>query len=153
MQRVGSILKKIVGDYGLETGLSLAKIKKQWTNLVGQTLASHTFPDIIKGRTIFITVDTPQWMHHMSFYGQEIAEKLKSYNIDKVRFRLGKICSNPGCEGTNRDIYKLSDEEIRYIEDTIKRVKSDELKEKFRLLLTHAIGHKKKTKGTFPKLQ
>ncbi|MCK5426532.1 MAG: DUF721 domain-containing protein [Thermodesulfovibrionia bacterium] len=151
MQRVGTILKKFVGDYGLETGLSLVKIKKQWTKLVGQTLASHTFPDIIKGKTIFITVDTPQWMHHVSFHGHEIAEKLKSYNIEKVRFKLGKICANPGCESARSDIYKLSDEDTRYIEDTVKGIKSDELKEKFRLLLTHALGHKKRTKGTISK--
>jgi hypothetical protein len=144
MQRVGSILKRFIGDYGLETGLALTKIKKQWTQLAGQTLASHTFPDVIKGRTIFITVETPQWMHHLSFYRQEIVEKLKPYKIDEVRFRLGKLPETPGYKITAHDMYTLSDEDATYVEDTIKSLKNAELKEKFRLLLTHALRRKKK---------
>lgn len=134
MQRVGGILKGFVKDYGLETGLTLVRIKDQWTNLVGQTIASHTLPDIIKGKTIFIIVDTPQWMHHLSFYKQEILEKLKSYKIENIRFKLGRV---PERTDVKREISAtlFSAEDSQYIEDTIRGIRDDELKEKFRKLL------------------
>jgi len=134
MQRVGGILKGFVKDYGLETGLTLVRIKDQWTNLVGLTIALHTSPDIVKGKTIFILVDTPQWMHHLSFYKQEILEKLKDYKIENIRFKLGRI---PERADVKQEIptISLSDEDFRYIEDTIKDIRDDELKEKFRKLL------------------
>jgi hypothetical protein len=144
MQRVGSILKKFVNDYGLERGLTLTAIKNQWSILVGQTLAAHTSPDVIKGKTIFITVDTPQWMHHLSFYSQEILEKLKQYKIDKVRFRLGRLTESLNEELKVANPPQLTEEDSRYIENTIRSLKDDELKEKFRILLSDALRHKKR---------
>lgn len=146
MQHVGSILKKFVNDYGLEAGLTLTTIKNQWGALVGQTLAAHTSPDLIKGKTIFITVDTPQWMHHLSFYRQEILEKLKNYKIDKVRFKLGRVDENPATEYEKTSHCELSEEDSRYIENTIRSLKDNELREKFRILLSDTLSHKKKNK-------
>jgi hypothetical protein len=71
-------------------------------------------------------------------------EKLKPYKIDEVRFRLGKLPETPGYKITAHDMYTLSDEDATYVEDTIKSLKNAELKEKFRLLLTHALRRKKK---------
>jgi len=144
MQRVGSILKKFVNDYGLEAGLILTTIKNQWNILVGQTLASHTSPDVIKGKTIFIVVDTPQWMHHLSFYKQEILEKLKDYKVENVRFKLGRVDENPAGEYKKTSHYELSEEDSRYIENTVRSLKDNELKEKFRILLVDALRHKRR---------
>lgn len=144
MERVGNIIKKFVTDYGLESGLPLTTIKNQWAMLVGQTLAAHTSPDMIKGKTIFIIVDTPQWMHHVSFYRQEILEKLKDYRIDKVRFKLGMVDKSPVGEYKKTNHYELSEEDLTYIENTIGSLKDNELKEKFRILLLDVLSHKKR---------
>ena len=144
MQRVGGILKRFVKDYGLETGLHLAGIKTQWQKLVGQTLAAHTSPDIIKGKTIFINVDTPQWMHHLSFYKQEMLEKLKNYGIENVRLKLGRLNESCADEIKTSNAYQLTEEDAKYIEDTIQNLKNDELKEKFRRLLSDALRHEKR---------
>ena len=144
MQRVGGVLKRFVKDYGLETGLHLAGIKTQWQKLVGQTLAAHTSPDIIKGKTIFINVDTPQWMHHLSFYKQEILEKLKNYGIENIRLKLGRLDESFVDETKTANAYQLTEEDSRYIEDTIKNLKDDELKEKFRTLFSDALRNKRR---------
>ena len=144
MQRVGGILKKFVKNYGLETGLNLSAVKKQWISLVGQTLAAHTSPDVIKGKTIFINVDTPQWMHHLSFYKQEMLEKLKKYGIENVRLKLGRLNEDSVNKFKTTNAYQLTEEDSRYIENTIKNLKDDELKEKFRTLLSDALRYKRR---------
>lgn len=149
MQPLNNILKKFISDYGLEAGLTLTTIKNQWIRLVGHTIAAHTSPDIIKGKTIFVTVDTPQWMHHLSFYKQEICEKLKPYKVTEVRFKLGKLPvgdsfrKRADAEQEVNNI-TLSEEDSRYIENTIRSIKDNELKERFRLLLTNALSRKKR---------
>ena len=144
MQRVGSILKKFANDYGLETGLTLTTIRKQWEKLVGGAIASHTQPEEIKGKTIFITVDTPQWMHHLGFFKQEICEKLKPYKVDEVRFKLGRLSEKDNAVKALEKKAALTEEDVQYIEDTLKCIKDSELKEKFRVLITDALSHKRR---------
>ncbi len=149
MQRAGNILKKFINDYGLEAGLTLTIIKNQWIKLVGQTIATHTFPDIIKGNTIFIIVDTPQWMHHLSFYKQDICEKLKPYKVTEIRFKLGRLPVEDSFRkrvDIKQEINNISltEEDSRYIENTLRSIKDNELKERFRMLLTNALKHKRK---------
>lgn len=144
MQRAGSILKKFLHNYGLETGLTLATIKNQWLKLVGQTIAIHTSPDLIKGNTLFINVDTPQWMHHLSFFKQDLCHKLKPYKITEVRFKLGKLPVGDSFRkavNISKEVnsVSLSEEDLRYIENTVRSVKDDGLKEKFRVLLASTL--------------
>lgn len=139
MQRVGNILRQFIRDYGLEGGLTLEKIKAEWVSLVGDTIAAHTCPQTMRGKTIFITVDTPQWMHHLDFYKQEILEKLKPYKVEEVRFKLGKLSENLGTELRTGGIYQPTEEDAQYIENTIRSIKDEELKERFRTLITHGL--------------
>ncbi len=143
MQRVGSILKKFVSDHGLETALTLTAVKNQWTELVGQTIAAHTYPDVIKGRTIFINVDTPQWMHHLGFYKEEICQKLERYAVKELKFRIGRIPERTKLEQGTDEIH-LTGEDVMYIEDTVKDIKDAELKERLKKLLRDSLTHRKR---------
>ncbi len=149
MQRAGNILKKFTKEYGLEGGLTLQAIKNQWEHLVGQTIALHTSPDIIKGKILTLVVDTPQWMHHLSFYKQDICEKLKPYKVTEIRFKLGRLPVEDSFRkrvDIKQEINNISltEEDSRYIENTLRSIKDNELKERFRMLLTNALKHKRK---------
>lgn len=137
MYPLSSILKRFTRDLGLEGSITLKAIKSQWTDLVGPTIATHASPDMIRGKTLTIVVDTPQWMHHLGFYREEILHKLDSYGVREIRFRLGRPSSHntagPYKEPT------LTEEESRYIEESLKIIKDQELREKFRALFTHGL--------------
>ncbi len=143
MQRAGNILKKFLKDFGLDSSITLNAIENQWLEIVGQTIAEHTFPDIIKGSTIFVTVDTPQWMHHLNFYKQDICDKLKPFSVSEIRFKLGALPEKPEIKQSISNV-PLTEEDYRYIENTVRSIKDDELKEKFRALLVKALKNKKK---------
>jgi hypothetical protein len=147
MHPLKKILRKFIKDYGLEAGLTLTTIRKQWEKLVGGAIASHTQPEEIKGKTIFITVDTPQWMHHLGFFKQEICEKLKPYKVDEVRFKLGRLSEKDNAVKALGKKAALTEEDFQYIEDTLKCIKDSELKEKFRVLITNALK-RGKNQGT-----
>jgi predicted nucleic acid-binding Zn ribbon protein len=143
MQRAGNILKKFIRDYGLEAGPKLSAIKRQWVTLVGQTIAMHSFPDIITGSVLIITVDTPQWMHHLSFYKHDILDRLGAYNIKEIRFKLGKLPERK-VESRDQEDSRLTEEDLSFIENTVKTIKDNELKQKLTSLLTRAFGRGRK---------
>ena len=138
MHPLNSILRKFIKDFDLTGGLKLSKIKNHWKNIVGHTIASHTCPYILRDGILTLTVDTPQWMHHLGFFKEEIKEKLKEYNVHEVRLSLGKLPENPENE-TETGTIEISDSDKRYIKNTLRVIKDKELKEKFRVLLTHAV--------------
>lgn len=143
MHALQEILRKLAKNYGIEGGAILNSIRRNWKDIVGKTIAIHTAPDTIKNRTLSIKVDTPQWMHHLSFFKEDIIEKLKSYNVKDVRFRIGRLSQTIEKTSKQDDII-LSDDDQRYLENTIHSVKDEELKEKFKSLISHGL-----TKGKF----
>jgi hypothetical protein len=143
MQRLDGILKRFVHDYGLEGGLTLHEIKKQWADIIGHPLAAHTFPYSLKNRTIIIGVDTPQWMHHVSFYKHEILGRLRPYEVTAVRFKLYREPKDTGKRRETRKARQLTDNDYQFIEHAIKDMKSDTLRRKLRSLLSNAMKYKK----------
>ena len=109
---------------------------------MGRTIALHTSPDTISRKVLTIIVDTPQWMHHLSFYKGEIMDKLRSHEVGEVRFRVGKL---PGKSRTSfyRENINLTDEDTQYVENTVKHIKDEELRQKFRKLITHGLTKRK----------
>jgi hypothetical protein len=138
MQRAGTVLRKFIREYGLETSLTLSIIRKHWGGLVGRTIAKHTSPDVLSGKTLSVIVDTPQWMHHLSFYKQDMYEKLKQFKVHEIRFRLGKLPEKVH-DQQKAHYPHLSGEDIKFIEETIRNLKDEELRWRFRTFLTHSL--------------
>ncbi|MBI5740021.1 MAG: DUF721 domain-containing protein [Nitrospirae bacterium] len=143
MQSFQNILRTFVKSYGLESGVSLNALRNKWTDIVGRPVSSHTCPDMIKGNVLTVIVDTPQWMHHLSFFKEEIISRLSQYNVAEVRFRIGRLPEE------TKDVQKggnaaLSEDDTRYIENTLMGLKDEELREKFRTLIAHGLTKGKK---------
>lgn len=138
MRHAGSILRKFIREHGLEGGLNLSKIEKQWPELVGSTIAMHTYPDRLQGGTIIITVDSPQWMHHLSFFKKDILEKLSGYGISDVRLNLGRLPKTEKPE-RRKKTRELNDEDLRYVEETVSSLDDAGLRQRFRNLITNSL--------------
>lgn len=143
MQHLNTILRKLAKEYGIEGGEVLNSLRQRWCSLVGNAIAAHTFPESLKNRILSVLVDTPQWMHHLSFFKDGITAKLKPYHVGELRFRIGRIPEQSTDEPTMY-INDLSEDDVLYIENTLKSLKSEELKEKFRMLIEHGLTRGKK---------
>ena len=71
-------------------------------------------------------------------------EKLKNYGIENIRLKLGRLDEDSVNKFKTANAYQLTEEDSRYIENTIQNLKNDELKEKFRRLLSDALRHEKR---------
>ncbi len=79
---ISPILKKMTRDLGLEKEMALHQLRQDWPGLVGETIAAHTFPEKMKFKTLTLLVDSPAWIHELTF--------LKSGLIKKINRKLGK---------------------------------------------------------------
>jgi hypothetical protein len=138
MYPLHKILRKIVKSHGLEGGAVLNTLKKKWVDLMGQTVAAHTVPETVRNNVLTIVVDTPQWMHHLSFYREDIAAKLKPYTISGIRFRVGRVTVETAKPVSAEDV-ELTEEESAYVENATKNVRDEELRKQFRSLITHGL--------------
>lgn len=138
MQPFQSLLKKFAKDFKIEDGVVITALREKWVNLVGATIAVHTFPDMIKGKELTLIVDSPQWRHHLDFLKKDICDKLERYGINELKFRIGKIPESKGKLSKAVEA-KLTEDDRRYIENTIKTVKDEEIKEAFRKFIAHGL--------------
>ena len=138
MNPLHKILRKIVKRHGLEGSATLSTLKRKWGSIMGQTIAVHTFPETVKNNILTIVVDTPQWMHHLSFYKEDMAEKLKVYSIDGIRFRIGRITAVPA-KAVKTENIQLTDDEATYVKTVTKNIRDEELQKRFKSLITHGL--------------
>ena len=143
MQSFQSLLKKFNKNFKLEDGVVITALRNKWPYLVGETVAVHTYPDMLKGKELTLIVDSPQWRHHLDFLKNDICEKIERYGINDLKFRIGKI---PESKGKLSKVVeaKLTEDDTRYIENTIKNVKDEDLKETFRKFIAHGLTKRRK---------
>ncbi|GAB4542260.1 MAG: hypothetical protein Fur0020_11750 [Thermodesulfovibrionia bacterium] len=138
MESIGNIIGRFSRDLGLEVGRRINNIRKEWHNLVGETIASHSYPAEIRGDLLILTVETPQWMHHLTFFNREITEKLEGFGIKRVRFRLGKLPPFPELTHKEKECL-LSEEDKVYLDEVLSGIKDEGLRDGFRRLITHSL--------------
>ncbi len=138
MEPIGIIFNRIAKDIGLESGRKIHSIRKQWSELVGKTIATHTYPETIRGDVLILMVETPQWMHHLTFYKEKITLKLDVFGIKKVNFRLGKLPDSCNSLHEDKELL-LTEDDRKYIDETLKDIKDEDIKDKLRSLLIHGL--------------
>lgn len=146
MYPLHKILRKIVKSHGLEGSVTLNKLKGKWGSIMGQTIAVHTFPETVRNNVLTIVVDTPQWMHHLSFFKEDMAAKLKLYNIDGIRFRVGRITAGT-TKALSTENIELTDDELKYVERVTENIMDEELQKQFKSLITHGLTKGKRKKN------
>jgi len=138
MEPIGTIFNRIVRDIGLEGVKRLSSIRREWSGLMGGVISTHAYPDGLKGDMLVVVVESPQWMHHLSFYKEEMALKLERFGVKRIRFRLGRLPSSPTVASTPQE-RPLTEEDRRYLDDTLRDIKDEELRGRLESLLLHGL--------------
>jgi hypothetical protein len=141
MYRADSLLRLVVKDLGIEEGMRLSEIKRNWNALFNEPLSFHMAPSQLAGGELLLMVDSPVWLQELNFYRQDILKKLGSYGVSAIRFRLGRVSvkAKSGVRSQRAAVRKLSTTEQTFIQDTVAEIRDDGLKESLTAIMEKAI--------------
>ena len=99
-----SVLEGLARRLGLETKLLENRIRRDWASVVGEPVASNTWPDQIRYKKLYLLVHNSVWMHQLTFLKPTLLQKLKvvvgGELITDIVLRVGEIPSREVVSGT-----------------------------------------------------
>ena len=137
-EKIGTLLKQVLGDQGLDDRLSRYQAWLIWDKLVGEQIAERARPLRIRQGVLEIQVDHPVWMQQLQLLKPKILAKLHQQipnaGITDLYLRQAKgplpKPQPPTAENapTRRQKIELSADELRQIEDKLAGIKDPELR-------------------------
>jgi len=91
----GTILSGLAKRLGLESRLVELRLQRQWPDLVGEPTGSHTWPDQIRFKKLYLVVRHSVWLQQLTFLKPALLAKIQSLTgpdvITDITFRVGEI--------------------------------------------------------------
>lgn len=145
-ERVGSLLKQVLGDKGMDDRLSRYQAWLIWDKLVGEQIARRARPLRFRQGILEVQVDHPVWMQQLQMLKPKILEKLNQQlpNADITDIYLRKAPTTntnqrrqaPQPEPPRWQQAQLSDAEKKQIEEQLKPLKDTETRNELRRLIS-----------------
>ncbi len=94
MVTFSNIVSDLMDDLDIKDSFIIQDLKQKWPSYVGNTLSTHSFPDRIFNKYLFINVDHSAYAGELSIHSAEILKKIKSdYGenfIKSIKFEVKK---------------------------------------------------------------
>lgn len=144
--RIGSLLKQVFGQAGIEDQISRHQAWLIWDQLVGKQIAARARPQRLRRGVLEVRVDHPVWMQQLHLLKPQILRKINARlptagitDIYLRQARQGSLLPNkvkPDREPPPWQQQELSRGDRQAIEAALAPIKDEELKLRFRTLLT-----------------
>ncbi len=154
-QKIRSILEGTLKSLEIDVPLKSYSILGAWKEIVGESVALHTQPRIIRNRILFIDVSHPTWIQQLQFLKPTLLEKINNFlgesHIEDIRFKLGKISPTiPSPSKTPMlEDEKLDQGTLNRIENLVQKINDEEIRKELREVLMKGAKleqHRKKLK-------
>lgn len=93
----GTILSTVAKQLGLETRLMELRVQQQWPTLVGEPIASHTWPTQIRFHKLYLLVENSVWLQQLTFLKPALLARLNAETgsefLTDIVLRVGEIPS------------------------------------------------------------
>jgi len=92
-----TILSGLAKRLGLQTHLFELRLQQQWREIIGEPIASHTWPSQVRFKKLHLIVRNSVWVQQLTFLKPTLLTKLNeqagSEFITDIAFRVGEIPS------------------------------------------------------------
>lgn len=90
-----AILSDLAKRLGLESRLLEFRIQHQWSAIIGEPIASQTWPTHIRFKKLYLTVRNSVWLQQLTFLKPTLLAKLHEAGgtvlVEDIVFRVGEI--------------------------------------------------------------
>lgn len=91
----GSILSGLSKRLGLESRLVELRLQHRWRDIVGEPMASHTWPAQIRFKKLYLIVRNSVWLQQLTFLKPALLTKLQAASgvesVTDIACRVGEI--------------------------------------------------------------
>ena len=92
---LSSVLEGLARRLGLESKLFESRLRRNWVSIVGEPIASNTWPDHIRYKKLYLLVHNSVWLHQLTFLKPTLLHKLNTVAagelITDIVLRVGEI--------------------------------------------------------------
>ncbi|MGC4099486.1 MAG: DUF721 domain-containing protein [Nitrospira sp.] len=95
LDSLGTILSGLSKRLGLESKLLELRLQRRWHDIVGEPMASHTWPVQIRFKKLYLIVRNPVWLQQLVFLKPALLAKLETESapgfVTDIACRVGEI--------------------------------------------------------------
>ena len=92
---LSSILEGLARRLGIESKLLESRLQRDWVSIVGEPIASNTWPDQIRYKKLYLLVHNSVWLHQLTFLKPTLIQKINSVAggelVTEMVLRVGEI--------------------------------------------------------------
>lgn len=92
---VSNILEGLARRLGLESKLLENRLRRNWVSIVGEPIASNTWPDHIRYKKLYLLVHNSVWLHQLTFLKPTLIHKLNNVAgvelVTDIVLRVGEL--------------------------------------------------------------
>ena len=98
------ILEGVARRLGLESKLLESRLRRNWVSIVGEPIASNTWPDQIRYKKLYLLVHNSVWLHQLTFLKPTLLHNLNGVAggelVTDIVLRVGEIPSRAAASAT-----------------------------------------------------
>jgi hypothetical protein len=92
---LASTVSTIAHHYGLDSKLLEHRLRRRWPEIVGDQIAAHTRPDMIRFRKLHLIAENSIWLQQLMFLKPSLLEHINaaagSHVVSDIVLRVGEI--------------------------------------------------------------
>lgn len=144
MDEIKSMLDHTLKKLGLKTRVLEYKVMELWEDVVGDTISGHASVYELHRGVLFVQVDHPVWIQHLSFAALDIQNKLNkavgAKVVKEIRFKAGNRCNKKKTyqdmdDNVKSAIVNLTEEEITKIKMMVAEIIDPDVRKKTESLI------------------
>lgn len=96
---MSELLNSLIQKKGWKKQISRNRVFLLWDRIVGEDIAVHARPFVVRGRTLWLNVSDSVWMQQLQFQKMTILERVKQVlpgsSINDIRFQIDTSLGRP----------------------------------------------------------
>lgn len=146
MEKIDNIILKILKKKKLPE-ICKYNINKIWEDVTGDVISKVSKPEGVQDRVLVVIVKDPVWINQLNLLKQELLRRLNEVldkdSLSDIKFRMGTIKTKKWKESKenhfNLDRIILSEEDLKFVEESLEPIKDTELKDIMRRVFIKAV--------------
>lgn len=151
--KAGSVLGKLLSEFGLRNALSKHALVNLWPKIVDAPIARHAKAERVAGSTLHVIVDSSVWMNELSAVKTVLIEKLNEHvrsgeaAITDIRFNQRSWAKQEPQTPSNAQPQKLTPEDVRMVRTLLEPVRDAGVRQVIKRILEKDVLLKRTTRS------